>query len=445
MLFKPFPFQDRVNAKLHRHGGRALLCAAPGLGKTPMAIRYAVETDSFPIAVACPSSVKLGWERECRKHFGIKAEVLEGTKPYELPERKVYSVNYDILHAWVPTLKAIPFKLTVGDEAHLVKSRRARRSKAFREMTRGIDKMLLLTGTPVLNRPAELWNLLNLLWPDMFPSYFSFCLRYAGAKRKFFGWDFSGASNLEELHDILKECGTVRVSRRIVERELPKKQLLMLPMPLSNPKEYAEAKQDFLTWLKKISPQKAKRAAKAETLCRISYMKRLAARLKMPSVFEWIDSFLEEDDGKLVVFAIHRKAVEALAERYGHSCVVVDGSTPSERRREMVDRFRSNPSIRVFVGNVQAAGVGLDGLQRASCVGLMAEMPWTPGEVQQAMGRLARIGQEHPVRFFFAVAKGTVEEHLCELLQKKSRVIDAVMEGKEAGDLDIYNELLKKI
>lgn len=256
---------------------------------------------------------------------------------------------------------------------------------------------------------------------------------------------------VEENHNFFAEnvlvhnCGYIRRKKRDVLKQLPKLSKHVVPIPIERPEEYEEAERDFSSWLKKDHPQKAKRALKAEQLAKSGYLLRLTAKLKMAAVEEWIDCFLRDSDEKLCVFAIHKATIGRLREKYKERCVWVDGSVAPEKRKEKITEFQRRKQIRLFLGNVQAAGVGMDGLQLCCSTGLLIEYPWTPPEVEQVMGRLDRIGQKKPVAFHLLVGNGTIEERMCKLLQKRQDSIDDVLDGRRAKDLSIYDALLKTL
>lgn len=455
---KLFPYQREGIDRIKELNGRVLLADSMGLGKSVQSLKFLQETPSaLPAVIICPAIVKWHWESEAFKHCGMRAAVLEGfkggTKGTGFP---LYITNYDILSdqrrqkrlrkGRLGFLRSLKPKTVIVDECAGIKNRKAKRSKAVRTLCKEAEHVLMLSGTPLVNRPAELYNSLNILWPDAYPSFWSYCRRFCNPKRTAFGWDVSGAANLHILHRELKEHGMIRRKPWQVLEQLPKKREIVLPVDIERPEEYEQAKGDFVSWIRKESPQAAKRAAKAEELNRIGYLKRLVADLKMKEVLTWIDGFLEADEGKLAVFAIHRKVIGAIRERYGKSCVVIDGSVPPKKRKEAIAKFQGHSKTRIFVGNIQAAGAGTDGLQRACSTGLFAELPWTPGEVSQVIGRLARIGQLNPVTFYFLVGKGTIEEELCKMLTRKEKILGKTLDGEDGKvDLNIYKRLMESL
>lgn len=259
------------------------------------------------------------------------------------------------------------------------------------------------------------------------------------------GWDFSGASNLDILHSTLNRQLMVRRLKKDVLKDLPDKLRQVVPVEISDSKEYAAARDDFAGWLKKTNPGRLTSALRAQQMTQIGYLLRLTAQLKLRAVVDWLNNWLDESDEKIVVFAVHRKMIEALDRRLGGGKhVVVDGQVSGRLRKAACDQFQRDRQTRVLIGNVKAAGVGLN-LTAASTVAF-AELPWTPGLVAQAEDRCHRIGTKSTVWIHFLVAAGTIEERLCKAIQDKQRVIRATLDGgAEEDDLSILDALMDEL
>ena len=251
-----------------------------------------------------------------------------------------------------------------------------------------------------------------------------------------------GAKNLDKLHRELKERCMVRRTKAEVLKDLPSKSRQVITLAIDSPREYEDAARDLIGWLVKTSPRLARKAMSAEKMVKMGYLKRLAAKLKMKSVFEWVDNFLEEDDGKLILFAVHKKVIQELYARYKKQAVYVDGSVVGRQRQTAFKQFQTDKRTRVFIGNVQAAGVGWNGTV-ANTVAFV-ELGWVPGEHIQAEDRAHRIGTKKPVTVYYLVGKGTIEKSLCRILQQKQRVLDATLDGgRQKDSLAIYDQLEK--
>ena len=253
---------------------------------------------------------------------------------------------------------------------------------------------------------------------------------------------------MDKLHRKLIQTCMVRRRKIDVLSELPSKQRTTLPiqLPPKDMREYEAARKDFIAWLTKTGAKKGKirAATKAQAIVKLGYLKRMVGERKLPLVMEWIDNFLTQTDEKVIVFAVHKIVVGELEKRYRKCCVVVDGSTPGKVRQASVHQFQTDAKCRVFIGNIQAAGVGLT-LTAANHV-FFAEMGWTPGSMVQCEDRASRIGQTKNVNCYYMIAKGTIEEMLTKLIQKKMKTITQVLDGEAAEvDFDIFDKLMKEI
>lgn len=396
MKTKPFPHQQEALPLIDAFRGRVLLAWDMGSGKSLTSLLWGQQAkERSPGVIVCPASLKWNWEAEAHRHFGLKTEILSTTRPPRngLPRSRLYIINYDILYAWVDILRDVDPQLIILDECHYLAGRSSRRTRATRALCLGVPYTLALSGTPMTNRPAELWPTLNILRPDLFPSFWPYAREYCKPRLTRWGsWDVRGAANLEKLHGLLCQHVMLRKRKSEVIKDLPPKVRSIVPVAMSDPKEYDLANRNFLCWMRENAPGKVQTAARAESLVKLGYLKRLAAQLKMEAVMEWIDNYLAESDDKLVVFAVHKKIIAALRERYHKTCVVIDGSTSERDRKSAVYRFQEDSDIRVFIGNIKAAGVGLT-LTAASTV-VFVEVSWTPGEQVQGEDRCVLAGQK---------------------------------------------------
>lgn len=181
----------------------------------------------------------------------------------------------------------------------------------------------------------------------------------------------------------------------------------------------------------------------AEHLALIEKSKQAAAKGKMKAALEWISDFIESGQ-KLIVFATHTSVVTELMQTFGGQAVKVTGDDNQAARQQAVDRFQNDKSVRLFVGNIKAAGVGLT-LTAASDVTFL-ELAWTPGDHEQAEDRAHRIGQNSNVTAWYLLAENTIDEEIFNLLETKRQVVDKVTDGKEGKlSFSILNELANVI
>jgi len=442
---KPLRYQKKVVREMEEFGGRVLCACDMGLGKTPMSLWFIGRNRprSVPAVIVCPASVKYQWQSEIQKITGRHSFVCEGMTPMPLDGEELIVINYDVLSGWLQSLSDMRPGSVVLDECHYCQNPKAKRTKAVRRLCRGVQHVLALSGTPMLNRPIEMFPVLNILRPVIFRSRFKYALRYCDGKRNRWGWDFAGVSHSDELHELLKTTCMVRRRKADVLKDLPSKIRQVVPIPLKDPSEYMQAEENYLKWLGKRDPEASERARRAEALTKTGGLLKLAARLKMKAALDWLNEWLHDTDEQLVVFGIHRGAIRMLAKRLDAKTVVIDGSVTGRDREESRLRFQSGKA-RVLVGNVNAAGVGLN-LTSASTVGFV-EMPWQPGAVIQAEDRCHRIGQESTVWVHYLIAAGTVEEKMARIIQKKQETLSAVLDGQSNDeDIDILDLLMKEM
>jgi SWI/SNF-related matrix-associated actin-dependent regulator 1 of chromatin subfamily A len=274
------------------------------------------------------------------------------------------------------------------------------------------------------------------------PNFWTYAQKYCGARHNGYGWDFSGATNTEELHEKLVNTIMIRRKKSEVLKDLPEKLRAFVPMELNNRDTYRNAEVDFINFVRQYKGQAAaNRASNAQALAEIEGLKQLAVKGKMNQAIDWIENFLEVD-GKLVVFAIHKFVIDMLMERFGNVAVKIDGSVSGVNRDQAVQRFQTDDATRLFVGNIRAAGVGLT-LTAANNV-VFLELPWTPGELTQAEDRCHRIGQQGNVTINFLLAENTIEEKIARLIDNKQRVLDSVLDGKETEEESLLSELINQ-
>jgi SNF2 family DNA or RNA helicase len=365
--------------------------------------------------------------------FGTKIEPLWGD---------IIIINYDILHkGWLEPIKKLKPKVLIADECHAIKNSKALRTKAVLKLAKGIPHVLALTGTPIVNRPVEGFNIINMVDGSLFPNWWTYVHTYCDAHHNGFGWDFSGATNTEELNQKLQAI-MIRHKKADVLKDLPDKLYSYMPLEIDNGKEYRKAENNFIQYLTETKGKDAaKKASNAEHLAQIEALKQLATKGKMKQAIEWISNFLEANGHKLVVFATHKEAINILMKEFDGIAVKVDGSVTADKRDQAVKAFQTDPKVKLFVGNIKAAGTGLT-LTAASSVAFL-ELPWTPGDLVQAEDRCHRIGQKDTVNVYYLLANGTIEHRIAKMLDSKRKVIEAVIDGKEVDESSLLSELIK--
>jgi SWI/SNF-related matrix-associated actin-dependent regulator 1 of chromatin subfamily A len=271
-------------------------------------------------------------------------------------------------------------------------------------------------------------------------------MRYCGAYNNGWGWDFSGSSNLGELQTTLRSTILVRRLKSEVLKELPDKVRQVIELPSNGAKKLVEA--EWEAWrahkdrveelqkrieeaavLKDVDAYRvAVKALQSEMVIAFSEMAKVrhdTAVAKIPMVVEHLTNVLESGN-KAVVFVWHHDVVDALAKEFEGVSVVIDGRVPPSKRIELVDAFQMNPKIKLFIGSITAAGVGIT-LTAASHV-IFAELDWVPGNVSQAEDRLHRIGQKDCVLVQHLVLEESLDAHMAKVIVKKQEVIETALD-----------------
>lgn len=438
-----YPFQMQGVSFLEHRNGRAIIGDDMGLGKTVQALAYIHKHPELkPAIVVSPAVVKYNWANEVKAWLPTnrKAVVLEGKKPYQLDDPDIIILNYDIIAGWREYLSELAPKILVLDECQNIMNNSTIKTKAIKMLAKRVPHIIPMSGTPIINRPKEIYNAIKLVEPNLFPNFIHFADRYCDARHNGFGWDYNGASNLEELYEKLKGV-MIRRKKDEVLPDLPSKQRSILPVALSNEKEYRKVETDFIGWVtEKKGKAAAVKASNAETLAQISALRFMAAKGALKASIEWIENFLHTTEHKLVVFAVHKEIIETIMEKFKDTAVKIDGSVPAKKRSEIVEEFQTNPKVRLFVGNIKAAGVGIT-LTASHNVAFL-ELPWTPGLLDQAEDRCNRIGQKFAVNIWYLLARNTIEEKLAEMIDDKRRVITAVLDGEDVPEESMLTALL---
>lgn len=422
--------------------GRCLLMDSMGTGKTLQSLAWLAYSDSFPALIVVTAPTKLQWEREYKRWLkdfpnAQPVEVLKGKKSTKLYAGSTIIINWDILSDWEPILLRYGFKCIIGDEAQAIGNPKSKRAKAFINLAKNIPQCIVMSGTPARSKPTQYWSMISCVDPSLYPSYDAYVWRYTNPKYNPFGYlpNFEGVRNAKELNAKLVKIGLRRTKEEVMT-ELPKKSIEVIPLEVDEAlrKAYEDEEADLAEILDK-NEQRMKVAA----------LKRSAYLLKEKSLIKWTDELLESTGEKVVIFCWHRDVVDLLMEAFkDYSPSRIYGGMSLKEREEEKSRFLNDDKCRVIVGNIQALGTGVDGLQNVSCKAIFAELANTATDYMQACDRLHRGGQDNPVTIYVTVAKDTIDEDIAEALDEKRKVLDAVLDGKETEDFDLITEILEK-
>lgn len=416
------PFQRAgVNFAIAK-GGRLLLADDMGLGKTIQAICIAAfYRKEWPLLVVVPSSVRFTWEQAFLQWLpSLSPENINVvvTGKDRLTAGLVNIVSFDLLSKLEKQLKT-HFKVVIIDESHFLKNTKTARCRAAVPLLKIAKRVILLSGTPAMSRPAELYTQIIAVKPTFFPQFHAFGLRYCDAKRHAWGWDYSGSSNLGELKLLLEEAVMLRRLKSDVLAQLPAKQRKMVVFAPGQINAKARTSLDAAA--KEMTTKGKSKGQQREAL--ILFFNR-TAEAKIPSIIEYILDLLESGREKFLVFAHHKVVLDAITkvlEKKQVQHIRIDGSTSSADREDLCQQFQLSERHAVAVLSITAANMGLT-FSSADLV-VFAELFWNPGVLMQAEDRVHRIGQSSSVGIHYLVARGTADDYLWPLIQEKIKVL----------------------
>jgi SNF2 family DNA or RNA helicase len=425
---------------------RSILADDMGLGKTRqsiVAMRHAAPEG--PYLVICPASVKLNWQREIGQvHPEAKCAILQGKDSGETlgDEDGWVILNYDILGRRIAQLASVAWAGIIFDEAHYLKNHKSQRGANARRLALeggGNPVVHALTGTPLTNRPRDLFPLLQLVRHPLGRSFLSFAKRYCAASQNEYGWVTDGASNLEEL--ALQLHGIMIRRRKDEVLDLPPKLRSWLDVEVEAGIANAEMREVVESLLLARSGAVSQDSSRTRLLAKITKAREKLAAAKVKATTDLLDGIVEQGE-KAIVFSCYDRPVKALAKHFGDRCVLLTGATPAAKRQSLVDRFQNDDSVRVFVANIVAGGVGLN-LTAATQV-VFNDLDWVPANHWQAEDRAYRIGQTRTVNVHYLVAGGTIDEFVRSVLEVKSALVEAVVDGAAltpGATRDVLSEL----
>lgn len=510
LVFRPF---QRAGIEYSLSRKDTLIADQPGLGKTIQAIGVVnCDRTTRRVLIICPASLKENWRREFLKWntTGLTVGIAEtqhreqfqdgfyknGNPRFKTvvhkkwwPDTDVVVINYDILDKFHDQIHEGLWDLLVCDEAHALKTAESRRTVFVfgGSIGRGKAKVwydvvdarrrLFLSGTPMLNRPAELWTFVHACDPGgLGRNKQNYETRYCGGFTGFHGWDNSGCSHAEELGQKLRSAFMVRRLKREVLKELPPKQRNVIVLDTPEIREIV-AREDELSqalrlfekiagggqddggdqiidnldklglkvgqddnpdkWYRRINLEYAAAVTGLESPAvailfeELAQVRRELGMAKLTGVVPWVKNFLDGGE-KLVLFAYHTDVIEALREQLAkYQPAVVYGKTPVKKRQGQVDIFQEKDWCRLMIGQIDAAGVGYT--MTAAADTAHAEVDWVPAKIEQNEDRVLRIGQEaDKVTSNFLVANGSLDSRIAQSARMKEININSVLDTRVA-------------
>ena len=471
------PFQ-KAGVEYVARTERCFIADEMGLGKTVQALATIEFTQSYPAVVVCPASLKLNWRKEAaswlppERTLGLypppkKKEAIGDAREVGHLYADVTIVNYATLARFVAEVseEAVAslregrgqmrplYEMVVFDESHYLKNGRSARTKAAKSLVQDIARVVMLSGTPILNAPKELLAQLTILGRlQEMGGYLHFVQRYCGAKRQRWGMDINGATNLAELALRLRGLCYIRREKHEVLTELPAKQRTQVPVVLANGASFSKVEKQFTARLARLvrrypgvaraveAPDPAGyREARGEVLTTFNQLRMLTGEGKLAACIDWIKNFLQGEE-KLVVFAYHREVLQRLVDELSEvvETTYILGHETAQSRQNGVDRFQQDPNCRVIVCSILAAGVGVT-LTAAANV-CFVEMGWTPAVHLQAEDRCHRMGQRQAVNCWYFYAENSLDAHVFKVLNRKQEMLAELFGASAPESLESGSE-----
>ena len=436
----------------------ALLADQMGLGKTIQVIGLCnllpqmYEKHTRNILIVCPATLKLNWLKEWMR-WSTTLLSIDCAFGSVFPNSQVVIINYDILARHTKKIHDKVWDLMVIDEAHYLKNPKANRTKqvvGYRMLPAiRATRKLALTGTPIVNRPVELFSTLRYLAPYGWYDKVKYARRYCAAFEGPWGWDMTGASNLAEFQLKLRSTIMIRRLKKDVLPQLPPKRhqvieiqpdtkitkLLQQERNLTDMPDYALMKKQYRKLMLDWAVKNATKVGFGE----MATIRREVAEAKIPHVIKHLESVLAAGD-KVVCFCHHKSVAHAISTHFFDVCAMIIGDTPVAKRDDIVEMFQTDPKLKLFIGNIQAAGTGIT-LTAASHV-VFAEISWVPGEIEQCEDRCHRIGTVNSVLIQFLVMAASIDAAIAMTYTEKQGIIEKAIDERPSDEL-VMSRILK--
>ena len=440
----PMEHQKEAIEKLVKNK-KFILADDMGLGKTTSTIIAALETGAKKVLIVCPASLKINWQREIANYSDRAVYIAEGKKFSD--EHDFVIVNYDILKNFHDTkeiekseIMKINFDLVIMDEAHMISNPQAQRTKIANDIASKSNRVWLLSGTPMTSRPMNYYNLLNLVDSPVAMNWMAYAKRYCNGfqfsvgKRKV--WNVTGASNLDEL----RERTSTHILRRLKEEVLDLPEKIITPVYLRlKSKDYEDLVGEYFDWYDQNPEESTSLTIQFSKLMKV---RKVIAQEKIKNTIELAENIIEQGK-KVIIFTNFTDTLNEIYNHFGKSAVYLDGSCSKFHRQNAVDEFQTNDKIKVFVGNLKAAGVGIT-LTSAEAV-IMNDLSFVPAEHSQAEDRSHRIGQKNSTSVYYPLFENTIEGAIYDILNRKKKIISTVMGDDMFDEASSIEEMLNMI
>lgn len=504
---EPRNYQKEAFVFFEQNKGIALLGDEPGVGKTFPVMAYGAK-HKFKTLIICPASLKLIWRNAILEFTHELPFVYKYNPPkklkiktYTKEESLFHIINYESLdtyfklnyshtcsnstcknkfvdhkktHKTCPkcnlektiksritkalspyeddfgiTLNPDDYQLVALDECHYVKAQTAKRTKLVKKMFSSIPRRILMSGTAIKNRTEELFSLLNFLDPEKWNNFHFFGLNYCAAYESNFGFDYKGASNLEELFSKMSPLFLRRLKSDVL-KDLPPKTYTTIPITLTEKqlKEYEKIESGVIDAANKVDEDDLNKTGEegSKFIQSIQLLRQFTSKIKAEASFDYLET-IRETGRKIVVFSHYVASADLMHEHFKEDSVIFTGKNSMQEKQDAVDKFQKDKSCHYFFGTIGAAGVGIT--LTAADIALFIERAWSPSDNTQAEDRIHRLSQvSDSVQIVKFVCEGTIDDSVEELLDRKEGIINMVLDGKETvkkfnrTELDVFKQLL---
>ncbi len=455
--FKTKPFEHQLQAfQYGLDNDKWLLGDEQGLGKTKQVIDIAVarklsKNYKHCLIICGVNGLKWNWRNEIKTHSDEGSYILgQRMQRGRLTIGSNQDKYNDVVNLWdndnyfiitnveslrdatiVDALKQACECGLIGmiafDESHKAKNPSSQQAKGILKLR--AETMIAMTGTPLMNKPFDLYIILKWLGYEKH-AFYSFKQHY-GVFGGFGGYEVLGYKNLDELQERLNEIMLRRLKTDVFD--LPEKLHIdeYVEMSAKQQQIYKEITMDIKMHIDEIKMASNPLAELIRMRQATGYTGILSSTIKESAKLDRMEELVEEaiENGKkVVIFSNWTQITDAICERMKYGYGLITGQTPDNERQQMVDAFQNNPDIKVMIGTVGAMGTGIT--LTAGTVEIFMDEPWNKALKDQAEDRCHRIGTTENVTIYTLMCKDTIDERIHELVEKKGLMADALIDGK---------------
>jgi SWI/SNF-related matrix-associated actin-dependent regulator 1 of chromatin subfamily A len=429
-----FPYQrEGVKDVICKFDGRCLIGDEMGLGKTLQAISVCQYYGHKSVLVICPAYLRYTWKHELEKWLKDIDTCIINKGKDEMRDDCFMIISYELAAKRADEIKDMSFEIVICDESHYLKGHKTKRTKYLTPVVKKIRHVLMLSGTPALNRPCEIFPQAHMIRPEFFKKWKSYTVRYCNGQMSPLGYyDFSGSTNSFELTWLLRKTIMIRRNKRDVLTELPPKCRAELYVPLKKNK-VKKMEPLFKEWkeLNRVIPQMVPcsediKKASFRRKCLISELFRMTSEAKTDMVKTIVKDMVDQGL-KFIVFCYHKQIMTEICNILEVPYIRIDGDTKQEIRQDLVNEFQEGDA-QVAVLSLLAASTGIT-LTAANLV-LFGELYFVPGTILQAEDRVHRVGQTKTCDIRYIIAEGSLDDHIFKMLYYKLQTLDTILDGR---------------